>query len=103
MKINKKLYQLGIVLTLVVDIVFCLFVFNFVSVVHSSKSDLNLNDLLTTAKAWGEDPVSPGQIGTWDRCTLDLGGGWFTSSVEYNCHDQYVCPSCTCTPIACGG
>ncbi|SHK05632.1 hypothetical protein SAMN05444280_1572 [Tangfeifania diversioriginum] len=47
--------------------------------------------------------IEPGKIGDQEPCRLDLGGGWFTGSVEYICVDNYVCPSCTCTPIPCGG
>ena len=35
------------------------------------------------------------------RCTLQLGGGWFTSSVERVC--VFCAVPYSCTPVQCGG
>lgn len=50
---------------------------------------------------WGDDdePESWTQPQTV-RCQLDLGGGWFTSSVERIC--VFCATPNTCTPVNCG-
>ena len=94
----KKLFKLS-ALALLIGVL----VLNFLAITPASNGDISLNGLISAANAfWPEGPVDPGSIGSMKSCTLDLGGGWFTASVEWICEDQYVCPSCSCTPIACG-
>ncbi len=100
MKISKNYFRI-----LFIGIFLALIAFNFVLVTNTNFSNISLIELAYASFPWEEnndDPIAPGQTGTTERCRLDLGGGWFTSSVEYVCWDQYVCPSCTCTPAACG-
>ncbi|MDH6344310.1 hypothetical protein M2480_002795 [Parabacteroides sp. PFB2-12] len=78
--------------------------------VYQSENKIILSELgLANVEAlanweWipGGNPPPLGTIGKQERCKLELGGGMFTSSVEYICYEQYVCPSCTCTPVPCG-
>ncbi|MBC8601662.1 hypothetical protein H8784_07990 [Parabacteroides acidifaciens] len=46
-------------------------------------------------------PVEPGKIATTESCVLYTGDG-FTNSVKRVCHNQFVCPTCSCTQTACG-
>lgn len=50
---------------------------------------------------WGPD-LKMGKIKDVRRCKLDEGGGFFTSSVEQVCLNQYVSYDSTCTEYACG-
>ncbi len=97
MRISKKYFQVLFICGFI-----ALIAFNFAVVTNTSFSNVSLKGIINIAVAQTEYPDGPGQIGTTERCRLDLGGGWFTSSVEYVCWDCYVCPSCTCTPRACG-
>ena len=98
MKYPKKLFRVLFIFCIVTLLVLNL------TVLTSINRDNNvvLNHFLKVAFAQTEYPDGPGSVGTTERCRLELGGGWFTSSIKYVCWDCYVCPSCTCTPRACG-
>ncbi len=69
---------------------------------NQNYSNIILNNIAKVANAQLIEYPGPGQIGTLEPCVLYYPDGMFTSSVEYVCWDQYVCPGCTCTPIPCG-
>ena len=48
-------------------------------------------------------PVEPGKVRDQVPCMYTYPDSSFTSSVAWVCVDQYVCPSCNCTPVPCGG
>jgi hypothetical protein len=65
---------------------------------------LSLNfGILFADNPWEYDPDPP-QPSAPDliACTEILPGGWTRGSVEIICVPQYVCPTCFCTPEACG-
>lgn len=97
MKISNKYFRAFFICSFLT-----LTLLNLAVVTNTSFSDVSIEGIMSIAVAQSENPITPGQIGSTERCQLDLGGGWFTSSVEYVCRDQYVCPSCSCTPYACG-
>lgn len=47
-------------------------------------------------------PIEPGKVAQTKPCTLSTPNG-VTGSVMRVCSEQYVCPTCSCTPVACGG
>lgn len=47
-------------------------------------------------------PEEPGKVRDQVRCMYKYPDGSFTSSVEWICVNQYVCPTCRCTPVPCG-
>ena len=67
----------------------------------SNLSDISLANV--EALAQDEDSLNKpkGQTCETKSCKLDLGGGWFTASVERVCVDVDD-PTCTCTPVSCG-
>ena len=67
---------------------------NFIVKAWASTGDLNISG--------GSDGVEVGKIADKRRCKYTYPDGSFTTSVEVVCVDQYVCPSCTCKPVACG-
>ena len=46
-------------------------------------------------------PVELGKVARTESCILQTGSG-VTNSVKRTCNVQYVCPTCGCTPVACG-
>ncbi|HBG41550.1 MAG TPA: hypothetical protein DDW85_09075 [Porphyromonadaceae bacterium] len=77
----------------------------------SMKSHANLSDLILAnveALAQLENGCDECHLGNYGReartvpCKLDLGGGWFTGSVQRVC-DITADASSTCTPVECGG
>ncbi len=41
-------------------------------------------------------------IGKLDNCQQNLSNGFTRGSVKWVCTVQWVCPTCSCTPEACG-
>ena len=58
-----------------------------------------LADGFTLEIPWNPDFPTAGIL---EACSQDLGGGWKRNSVKWVCFVQWVCPSCRCTPEACG-
>ena len=48
-------------------------------------------------------PVEAGTIAVTKSCMYIYPDGSFTGSVQRVCEKQYVCPTCNCTPVPCGG
>lgn len=85
---------------------------NLLLAIGSDKKNDNitLKLLYAYAQPWPEDPPPPGQIGYDVGCEIWVygcfncngGEGWCViPGVMRKCADQYVCPSCTCTPGPC--
>jgi len=55
-----------------------------------------------TTTLYPGQPEEPGKIRDKVPCKLTFPDGSFTASVAWICVDQYVCPTCTCTPVPCG-
>ena len=72
-----------------------------------NNSDISLAALKNSAVAksefpWPLEPPPVGKLPNLDPCKLDLGNGWFTSSVKIVCYEVPPCITCTCTEVACG-
>lgn len=83
---------------------------NFIVTINSIEGygDINMNLLKAHAQYPEYDP--PGQIEIEVNCQIwtygcwycESGDGWcVVSGIMIDCVDQYVCPSCTCTPSDC--
>lgn len=65
----------------------------------------NIEALANNEYPWDypwEDNSGKGKIAKKETCMYVAPNGYFSSSIERVCYDQYVCPSCTCTPVKCG-
>lgn len=98
MKYSKKCFRFLSICSLIAIIAINIAVIS----TNQIKNNFILNSIAKVANAQLIEYPGPGQIGDLDPCVLVYPDGSFTSSVEYVCWDQYVCPSCTCTPIPCG-
>ena len=81
------------------------FMFAFVQQYFKRNSELAdfVNSTLANIESLAQDEI--GSDGCWlqpetKRCTLQLGGGWFTSSVERVC--VFCAVPYSCTPVQCG-
>lgn len=68
----------------------------------TSLSGLALSNIDALAQwEWGTGE-EVGKIAVTEKCQYKYPDGSFTTSVRRACYDQYVCPTCTCTPVPCG-
>lgn len=81
------------------------FMFAFLQQYFNRNSELAdfINSTLASVESLAQDEIGPDDC--WlqpetKRCTLQLGGGWFTSSVERVC--VFCAIPYSCTPVQCG-
>lgn len=96
------------IMFLLLGIIICL---NLLLTIGSNANFNNISLKLLNANAsWWPENNPPGQIEDEVGCQIWVygcwycggGGGWCTvSGTMIDCVDQYVCPSCTCTPGEC--